>query len=178
MTTGKPSSARYEGGRLVAGPTNLALPYPYGGTEIGLVRELYVEHTRAALRETAEEFGGVTVEIAPGEPEVVIGFLLRGHDKDMIGLLPGGSAAAGGTLSVDAGAVTGVKLTGQKLLFVPDDESNGIFHRVSSAAVLPGPSSRAQLSYGREYGEAIVAIGTPDGTGKIYQKGKKADITL
>lgn len=177
MSAGAPTNARWEGGRLVLDPANKALPYPYGGTELGLVRELYLEPTARPLFIRAEEFGGSVVEVATGEIEVVCGFVMRGWDRDLVGSLPGGTNAGSG-LVVYTTELQGALRPGVRLLFVPDNRTSGVYYYLPSAVVMPRASAQAQASFNREFGLPLIVWGTTAPDGRYLEWGTFAQITL
>src|SRR3972149_495263 len=72
-------------GRLIADPTDLSAAYPYGGTELGIVRDAEFRFGVKTKLVTAEEWGGQVVEgFYAGESCVFIA-VMRGYDNDMIG---------------------------------------------------------------------------------------------
>lgn len=183
MSAGAASQTRWEGGRIVVGPTNLTAAYPYGGTEVGLVGQCRFRPVKQILTNTAEELGGTVVEAAIGGDAAVMSMNARGWNKDMITNLPGGSAGPGSTgrLRGDvatSGVRSGVFLTGMKVLHVPDDRTNGIFTLLRSAVVHTDATAVAEKSYSREFGTPIVLIATPPSGGIAWEQGKKGELTL
>lgn len=67
--------------RLVVAPTNLAAAYPYGGTSIGLVRDVVLEVQSADLEVTAEEFGQEVVDVVDGGESWKIRAAVRGWSR-------------------------------------------------------------------------------------------------
>lgn len=183
MTTGTAAQTRWEGGRIVVDPDDLAAAYPYGGTEVGLVGQCRFRPVKQILTNTAEEFGGTVVEVAIGGDAAVMSLNARGWNKDMILNLPGGSAGPGSTgrLRGDvstSGVRSGVFLTGVKVLHVPDDRTNGIFTLLRSAVVHVDATAAAEKSYSREFGTPVVLMATPPSGGIAWEQGKKGELTL
>lgn len=177
MPHGIPTDARWEGGRLVVNPVNKADPFPYGGVEIGLVRELYFEPAVQSLFVRGEEYHGSIVEVATGEIEVVSGFIARGWDPKMLLQFPGGSDAGGGSMKLTA-ALSGEFRPGPKLLFVPENKVTGIFFLVVSGTFMPQASARAQQSFNKEFGLPAIVWGSIASDSRVMEWGKLADITF
>jgi len=67
-------------GRLCINPTNLATDFPHGGTELGTVRECYVEDLTTTWEVRAEEYGGEVVESVYTGSGYAFGCILRQFD--------------------------------------------------------------------------------------------------
>lgn len=190
-TGGAPDQTRWNPGRLVLAPTQnpSGNTYPFGGTEIGIVRAMRFRKSYQLAVEVAEEFEQAETEHGFTARKCRLVCNLRGWNKTAIGSLPGGSIIASTTgkiavaLNANAG---GAKLTGFKLLVVPDAVALGqvtvaactdIATALYDAAYLPEESSEAQLSYGTEYGLPVVFVGRPDANGNLYQETTLANIT-
>lgn len=183
MSAGVPTSTRFSGMRLVVNPTNLASAYPYGGTEIGLVRELEEIEVTQDTTITAEEFGGVAVETTVAVGTLVVACNLRGWDKDAISLLPFAVSKGSGarySITTDANGTTraGVASTYHSLLMVPDDRTNGIARILYRVGVHKDWTARTQRSYGREFGLPIIFVATLDQYGRRDDEGLIGDLTL
>lgn len=69
-------------GRLCINPTSLGLQqaFPHGGTELGVVRDAYLEDFTATWNVSAEEYGGETVDSVWTGTNYAFGCLLRSFD--------------------------------------------------------------------------------------------------
>lgn len=121
--------------------------YPWGGTALGSVGEVYWDFSVTPVHIRAEERGGAPTNSSFREMRSMIVCVARGWDSDLQALLDFNPANAGAYLS---------KFT---LLFAPDDRANGISLYLSDAAILPGTTARARLSYGHERRLPLVFYG-------------------
>ena len=69
-------------GRLCITPTNLALPFPHGGTALGEVHNAVVMPTQSWFTVRAEEFGALPVETVFSGESWAFGCTLRQWDND------------------------------------------------------------------------------------------------
>jgi hypothetical protein len=65
-------------------PTNLALPYPHGGTALGIIAQISFKPNGLYVDLTAEEFGGTLVDRIYCGEEPVLSCTLRGWDSDAL----------------------------------------------------------------------------------------------
>lgn len=56
-------------GRLVLNPTDFNLPYPYGGTELGLTRNGLLQFNQTVHYERAEEYGNQPIAVIQSDAE-------------------------------------------------------------------------------------------------------------
>lgn len=171
-------------GRLVLGATNLAGSFPYGGTELGMVRDLSWVLVDVYQRTRAEELGVAVVgDLWCGEA-FSIAFALRGFndtakaavwENSRVGAVsqhrvvygPGARRPGARTESSKASA----------LLFVPDDLLN------HDAVVLPralprrDPVNRVSLRLRDEHLVAMTWLAIPGSNGLAYEIGRMADLT-
>jgi len=130
MATSASSQAMWVPGRLVKGPTNLAAAFPYGGTELGLVRGLWLEPRARHFEVLGEEYGQEPVEVLQLGFSFYVGTLFRAWDNDALTALwpnsAAGSSSGDRVLSWPGTIRSGDKLSDRafKMLFVPRDTSN------------------------------------------------------
>lgn len=117
-------------GKLVVDPTNLAAAFPYGGTELGAVRQVALKLRYQALDVPAEEFDE-PCEFLLGACKVLgLGAVLRQYDdKVLTTVFPSTSTgSSSGEKGVDwpgtarAGALGSARAV--KLLFVPNNSAH------------------------------------------------------
>lgn len=180
MANGKPNQIRYEPCRLVINPTgatgaSLSGSYPYGGTEIGLAKEILWQPGRERLRLIGEEFGGKSVGSSYREPAPRLAANMRGSDADLLALVPGGASASSGSVvsTTTSSPQPGILLTRVKLLLVPwaNDAANsdGRACILYAATVLEDIAARIRRGYSHEYVRPLVWEGELDDNGRVYK---------
>lgn len=171
-------------GRLVLNPTDLTAAYPYGGTELGVVRDLLFRPGIEVERLIAEEWKTAVASIVKAEYAVLAG-VLRSWDDDMLNMLfPNVSTGSvTGKKMVEGLANSGNRTAGYdmaakagKVLFVPDARNDGQFLVLYRA--IPVVDQAAQLSFqiGEEYGLAFMFEAVPDHNGRTYRIALKDDL--
>jgi len=186
MATPASGSIQRVPSRLIWAPTNLGTTEPYGGTYLGTCRDL--EFTpQPVLRPIWNEVSGTTKDVIYGGERVLFKAVVRYPDTDMI------STAA-------FKSITGT--SGIHWLFRPEGTTSntragtslgtrsGVL-LVAARAPLAHPSLilynaipsfdetvKLQRSLGVEYGLSIVFHGTPDSSGRVYDEGFLADLSL
>ena len=84
MAAGNASRILRAPGRLVVGPTDLRLSYPYGGTEVGKTRLVTLSSLGAGFRVECEGLGGEPSDILEAPAHYVFSCYLRGWDDDAL----------------------------------------------------------------------------------------------
>lgn len=171
-------------GRLVVGPTNLAVAYPHGGTEIGLVRRVVVQTLGAGFRIESELLGAAT-DVLESSQRYVMACLLRGWDDDAIRLLladhyDAGAVSGHAVLTVPNRQQPGSSSLGRAktLLYVPDDPVNAPALLIDRG--IPEWSEGAELAFtrGDELGIPLAVECMRSEAGRILQIGRLVDLTL
>jgi len=185
MATRNPGTVVRNPGRMVIDPTDLSTTYPYGGTEIGLVREKVFEPLGQPYVVWNEGLGEAT-DVLEGSNEWLFTCFLRGVNDDVKSSLLTGWRSAGGTSS--HGLLTGpsAKAPGEslldyaqvKLLFVPYnliDHDALIMYRA-----IPWWSEGAEIMFGRneEYGFPLSFRCLRNSSNHTHQFGRLADLSL
>lgn len=144
----------------------------FGGTQIGITREMRYE-PQPILREIfAEEFGVNTDVIYCGERPMFYG-TLRYMDSDAIATLfnPTGATYE---FDVNSSVRAGTSLDGNAgvLLFTPLDDTNAPRVRFYNAIPAIAKDAFLRFSWGVEFGLKIAFYATPNSDGQVYKVGQ------
>jgi hypothetical protein len=173
----------YTPGKLCKNPTNLALPFPHGGTELGLVRQVVIARTHTEARITAEEFGSEVVEnIYLGEVWTV-GFRLRTYDNDAIAdLFPNTTVGTSGNRVIShPGSNRAGRLESQdavKLCFSPLNAETHPMLLMYRAIPMLEETVEFNVSMAEPLEFGCIFLGIRDGTNRVIAFGMKGDLTL
>lgn len=184
-------------GRLVMNPTDVvATAFPYGGTELGLVRDAELSLNVKTKEVTAEEWGGTPVEVVYGGERAVFAAVLRDYDKDAVQQIFPDTAFATPAVSPNAQSLfryrpasttselsrPGRLLSTKsfKLLFAPDAADSHPFMVMYKAIPHVEAAVKLQFSLGEEFGIAVAFVGVPDLSkdGKVYEFGPRRALVL
>ena len=168
-------------GFLCVSPTNLALPFPHGGTAIGITRDLEFQPGVRVREIVAEEFGGVVTDyIRTGERAALTG-VLRSWDEDLLETLfadvASGATVTGGIVS-GSGVVPGALCANFSLLFSARDVERNPSLLIYRAIPMPDSAARIGLAVKAEMGMPFAFMATPDSKGRLYQIGLLEDLEL
>lgn len=112
-------------GRLAWNPTNLALTFPYGGTDLGRTVNKSFRVGRRQRRITAEEYGGdLTAAVVTGTSGVLVAMSMGYQDNAWDLVLDSSTGSSSGKKVYDPSEQAGKRVAGGVLLFVPDDVAN------------------------------------------------------
>jgi len=177
-------------GELILTPTDLTAAFPYGGTQIGSVRD-HVFHAGPQYRGIHAEELGVEVEhILTGEP-TIFACVLRDYDDDALAKVwpqttaPTGATASAGVLIESAPGIAGKKRPGQvmsdfevKLLFAP--KATETHYHILIYRAIPLIEESAQIEFGPnvEPGLAVMWKAIPHKTKGTWQQARKERLTL
>ena len=204
MSVGSARKVMRIAGNLCINPTDISdtAQFPYGGTALGVTRGAEFRFGIKSAIVTAEEWGGQPVETVYGGEVAIFAFVLREFDNDAIAtVFPNTSVGSTSGDRVIEGAVigAGVNRAGYlmsnqsvSLLFAPQvekttatpgsstyipyDEQPMVLVRV--AIPMLEETATLQLSLAQEIGMPVVFQGIPDANGKVYEIGKRGDLTL
>ena len=168
-------------GRVVASPTNFALAFPFGGTELGLTRNAEFIFGAQIGEITAEEYGGRWVDAVYAGEITTMAMVLRDFDADMIGsIFPNTTAVGGGKVKIsNTQDDNGILLADNAipLVFVPiADDSQELIWLPLAMPWIPA-TSRLQMSANVEGGIPVAFYAIPDSNGLIYEIAPKANLT-
>lgn len=184
MAAGSAARVLRAPGRLVVDPTDLGIAFPYGGTQVGLVRQVALQTLGANFRVESEMLGEAT-DVLESPNRYVMACLLRGWDDDAMRLLVADN--------YDAGAVSGHAVItvpnrqrpgasglarARTLLYAPDDPVNAPALLIYRGIPEWGGGSALSFSRSEELGMPLAVECLRSDTGKILQLGRLADLTL
>ena len=185
MATGAVSRILRGPGRLVVTPTTAfaTTAFPYGGTEVGLVKTAIVQAHGVPFRVESEALGEATDILEPNR-EYSVTFELRGWDDDAVSVLLAQSYVAGATSQhsvyrspdeIPGGSAIGRAVI---LAYVPDD----VLH-VPGILIyrgITGWDEGSDITFDREE-ELILRLRVDclrDGSGSMLKIGRLADLVL
>lgn len=188
MATSNPRNIRRFRGRLTWNPTDLTTAFPHGGTELGLVRDLIFRFGIETEEIRAEEWGNVPTEYVYKGSSAFLTAILREFDNDAIGVIfpdtPTGSVTgdqiirgAVSTADVTIGGTLLSTLSGV-LVVSPDSPESQEFLVLYNALPLVEETSQLQISAGDEMGIAVVFRAIPDASHRMWNIGKRRDLSL
>jgi hypothetical protein len=185
MAAGSASRTLRSPGRLVAGPTNLSLSYPYGGTEVGRAKLVVLTSLGQSFRVNCEGLGGEPSDILGSPSYYVFSCFLRGWDDDAVELFfqnnyVQGAVSGHSMIREPSNRVGGSSEYSRatSLLYVPDDPINS--PAVMIYAGIPDFSDGAEVVFqrGEELGIALAVECVRGPTGKILEVGRLVDLSL
>lgn len=168
-------------GWLCKNPTDLNLPFPHGGTALGLVRDGVFRPGIRTRIITAEEFGGTAVEGIYAGESCILSCLLREFDEDALtSVFPNYTTVARYAPADDREVRPGNLTTERQhsLLFSPRDVDDNPFIILYKVLPMVEESMQLQLMISTEATMGVIFQGIPDGAGRCYEFGKKTEITL
>lgn len=174
-------------GSLCHTPTNLSLPFPHGGTALGIMKMPIIRPFKTYHKITAEEFGSEVVDIIDGGESWVLGAILRTFDKDAISKLFAVTGAGSQTQetyiqhpdtsgTIRAGTLMSTK--GIKLLFSPEDTERHPFALFYNAIPLIEETAEMNFEISVDWSIAVLFAAIRDSNGKSVAIGFKGDISL
>ena len=184
MALADPANSLRVAGRLCVGPTDISLPFPHGGTSLGVVADVVLRINQVLRPIDAEEFGGEIVDDLIGPQNPVVGFLLRGLENDAVEKLFPASVVGGVTGDrvirepggLRAGRLASTNAT--KLLFSPRQTAIHPAAIFFNAYPLFEETAELRFTITDDIGFPMIFRATRDGTGRIYEIAKLADIVL
>lgn len=167
-------------GRLVRNPTSFTGSFPYGGTELGLVRDVAWVLTETRSRITAEEYGCQVVGDLITSESFSVSFAMRGSDDDALAAIwPNSAAGTKSQRRVLSGARHHGKLVENTLacalLFVPDNPEHPAV--ILPRAVPRRGSEPVACRLGQERLLITTWLALPGANGLPYQVGPMVDFT-
>lgn len=177
-------------GRLVANPTNLAIAFPFGGVELGLVKDVILKPTQAYDVLTEEALGTEIMDVIDLGQAWRMTVAARGFDPDLLSTVFPLNSEVGPT-STDRGVFYPVKsdgtiyragtlrsANGVKLLFVPDDRDRHPAVLLYNALPFVIEDAELKCQLGDEFLIPTTFFGIRDGSSRVMQMKRLEDLTL
>lgn len=184
MAAGKPERTIRASGRIVVGPTDLSVAYPYGGTEVGRTRACVLLPLGVPTI-VRDEGLGEPIDVLEGDNRYAFSCFLRGLDDDALAQLFPGGYSAGAVTKHAVWAEPGTRVPGQsaldralKVLYVPDDLVNNSALLLYRA--IPDWVEGAEVFFTKadELGLPVAMECLRDASDRILQLGRLPDLTL
>lgn len=184
MAAGNATRVLRAPGRLVVGPTDLSLNYPYGGTEVGKTRLALLTSSGSAVRIESEGLGGDASDILERTNRWAFSCFLRGWDDDAIEKFFATNYVQGAVSGHAIFREPGARAPGSsalaravQLLYVPDDLNNPA---VVMYRGIPDWTDGAELAFqrGEELGIPLTVELMRGDTEKIVEVGRLSDVSL
>lgn len=182
MSTGYARDIRSIPGRLVANPTDLSAAYPYGGTELGIVRSIAVDLSlRVRFVQSEAAGGGPLRKLRLGQASALTA-VLRTWDADMVAtLFPNTQIEDGLPVQINSdrpgsgetGDFDRIGTWGDDdeivLLFAPFAPLTHEAFIMYRASPHTEEAAKMQLSLTKEIGLAVAFMGLTDDSGRRHR---------
>lgn len=178
---------RFGPSRLIASPSNLSLASPYGGTQLGIARNIAFRPGHKVETSNAEEFGRPIAYTLVAE-EAVLSCVLRTWDNDMLSrILPNTAAPVNGRLRAINGRASGASVNRAgfaldslafALLVDPLSPREHPAILIYNAVPIFDENAEILMSNTQEFGLGLMFKSTPDATGRDYSHVPISDMTL
>lgn len=142
----------------------------FGGTVMGLLRDMVFEPRSIVRSIYAEEWGVYVDHIYCGDRPIFKG-VLRYPDADAIATLPPAGAFSFSYNQTTSRPGTPQFSRGGVLLFTPTASAAHPGVKLYNAIPLIDEAAQIQMSLGEEYGLAVAFMGVPDSQGRVYATG-------
>lgn len=164
-------------GRFCIDPTDLGEAFPHGGMALGVCQEKGLR-PQPVYREIRDEGTGEVIERMQVGEGLIVAAILRGWSESTLEELhPNASGDGEDTVFAGPARDAGTLIAGKKVLFSPFDSNHPgfIIYRA-----LPYLDESAELAFAvdQEVETALVFEATRDATGRLYQWGKLAELSL
>lgn len=183
MATADPADIIRVPGRLVLTPTDLTLPFPHGGTPLGITRDQELRPVVRYHREKAEEWKATSRVLYCGA-DAVFAAIMRTPDAAGMALAwpetTTGAASATPVIAPDVNATSraGRALSGSLILFSPIALETHPAVLLFNAVPMIDEAAKLQFSLKAEYGPAVMWACLPGSDGKPYAIGMIGDLVL
>lgn len=186
MTTFNPRDISKFPGKLCVNPTNLSLPFPHGGTGLGVVRNIVFRPEFRYEDITAEEFGGQRVESIATSHGCILTATLQSFDAEALRELfwnteEGAYSGRRGVREFAAATNrAGFLLSSRSvvLLFSPDDTDRAPMLLIRRALPQPVEAMEGSFQLNSDIAMAVAWVGIRDTSGRFYEWMYRKDITL
>lgn len=188
MATADPLQALRVPGRVYAGVTDLTAAAPYGGVELGLLRDVAWSLSQVYLQTRAEEFGNAVVGLGFYGEAFALSFALRSLDDDAVqrlfmntreGAISQHRVVFGGhTTNGDRRPGTLVEsVLATPIVFVPDDVDGHPAVWLPRAVPRPSRLDGVPLHLDGEHLIGCTWLALPGANGRPYEIGRLVDLT-
>lgn len=185
MVLRNPENAIRLQGTLIKGADDLTAAYPYGGTVLGLISSGRFLPNMSSKSIKVEEWGNTVFDVLQAPQTAFIMGVLRSFDRDCLKtIFPTTVTGTSGDEYVkmeleqtSAGNPFRVSTNSFKLLFAPVDDLNP-FIVFYNAMPMVKEGTEISLSKNDEMQMGVVFQAVSDSSNKVYQWGKKEDISL
>lgn len=165
-------------GRLCRNPTDLSIAFPHGGEDLGLVTNMAFRPNQRRYEATGEEYGGETVETyVTGERILFVAALLGAPESGCIRIFRDATAARirypGSSLPGSLGSAQSFKL-----LFSPRDKTVHPGLMIYKAIPMLDEAAEIAISLNTDFIIPVMFRGIRDGTGRVYEIAKLADMAI
>jgi len=170
-------------GRLSINCTDLTLPWPHGGTGLGLCKNIAMKPGRAWQKITEESFAEVEDILDLGE-SWTLGALLRSDDPDTLQKVfcnTSAGTATGKPVVFYPGTFRAGTLRSQSavsVIFTPDDDEKHRFLVLYKALPLVDESAELRLQMDEELNIPLIFVAIRDAVKGVMAWGFKGDLTL
>jgi hypothetical protein len=186
MAAETPLDLVFAGAKLSTAPTNILTPntYPWGGTALGLVKNVVVKAGRRVSTFREEPYGPMPYDgIDLGEAWVMTGSF-RTYDPDVISLVFASTGTGASTGSKQIVYPNGntyrtgglLSALGVKLLLTPDDFERQRFFYAYNAVPLTAEDGDMPFQRGEEWVVPFRFLCLPNGSNKTVAYGLREDL--
>lgn len=185
MGTANPLNVRKIKANVCLNPTDLSAAFPHGGTALGFTGK-HIFYPNVLSRElTREEYGGSVDEVAYLAERAILALVMRDFDVDHLAAAFPNTATVNGHTVIRGGFATGQEQPGYsltslaaKVLLSPEDVDAHEGVLLFNAVPVIDEDLAATYSITSEQGLALSWVALPDGTGRTFEFGKLAGMTL
>lgn len=169
-------------GTLWKNPTDLDAGSSGYGTQLGVVRELFLEVDVPYAYILGEEYGGARVDAVRSSEGCAIGGLLQSWDADLLAdIFPNtavGSPSGKRRVVGPGSSLVGALLSSRSfpLLFVPDDVDRHPMFLMRNALPAVEETFRISMRLDEEFGIPVLFYGIRDASNRLFDWGMAHDL--
>lgn len=176
MSAPNVNTIRYARARIIVNPSTTAGDPPYGGTYLGLARDIEAVVTRREYRVSYEEYGGITGRLLEGIDTVEVSATMRGADADAFSAIFG-TTTPGRTVATPIRYAEDTSARRPALLVMPFDQAQDAIY-LPRAIGAPRSGARTTWGLSREWTYPVVWVPIPDAGGDLWQLAPLESLTL
>lgn len=185
MATANSLNVRNVAARVVKDPTDLSAAFPYGGTELGLTMRNRFSPNIVTRETTREEWGGASASAHYLSERGLLAMVVRDMDPDMVAAIFPNTASVNGHTVIRGGFATSQNLPGYdlsglsgKILLAPLDPAAHEGVLLFNGLPVIDEDFSAEYGINSEVGIGLAWLALPDSTGRTWEWGKIAGMTL